>query len=571
MFGLFKKEPPEVKHGRAVYLKNEDKFIPDNKNWILALSAVYMEFKDIETAKKCVYHDLIGGYEEGFSKLDLVIINADTKLKSLDDLENRMKDLSRCWPEDVEMGLYNVLSMETDEEVDDFIDEYCDDDYYQESVLEEAWKNKTHYQEGFHYRVGLIIETMWEIRVLVTKKLLTPPEAWKQLYILADLLRPIITMFSSWEEFLENQRLFLQLETPGKGTMRDFEAAIACLLNLSQSPLHKIPYDYGIDKNYPYNLTENTYKKAKKIGYLELPEPASLIKLLKEEDKQPLWDALNALSKEKSYQYVPLITEYCNTKNFEEEDAIEIPELYPDEPYAWLLRGNYYSSLAWDARGEGTADTVGEENYRLFHERLAYAFNDYYKAYQLSPNDPSIWADLESVMLLTYIENNPIEREEIRQKIAEHGLDHSYAVRIMASGMEERWGGSYEQGIAWKNHVISNTERGVPSRLIPFITTMERYDYIRCFEDDDDQAEAMFRDPELVKELDLYFDELLENLHKDPHRIASYLSFWYQETGDLEKLRAVGRTMIPGCYMKGPWRCYSDSQIDCVMNWIRSI
>jgi hypothetical protein len=72
--------------------------------------------------------------------------------------------------------------------------------------------------------------------------------------------------------------------------------------------------------------------------------------------------------------------------------AMEKPifENWPDAYSSWLFKGEGYVELAWAARGYGFANTVGDENMRLFAERLAIAENALTNAWQLNPEDSRI-------------------------------------------------------------------------------------------------------------------------------------------------------------------------------------
>jgi hypothetical protein len=55
-----------------------------------------------------------------------------------------------------------------------------------------------------------------------------------------------------------------------------------------------------------------------------------------------------------------------------------------------LLKGEAYIQLAWAARGPGLANTVTEEGWKLFRERLAIAENALTNAWQVNPGDSRI-------------------------------------------------------------------------------------------------------------------------------------------------------------------------------------
>ena len=63
---------------------------------------------------------------------------------------------------------------------------------------------------------------------------------------------------------------------------------------------------------------------------------------------------------------------------------------WPNEAVSWLLKGQAGVDMAWQARGNGYANTVSAEGWKTFRERLAGAESDLEKAWQLDPKDVRI-------------------------------------------------------------------------------------------------------------------------------------------------------------------------------------
>jgi hypothetical protein len=67
--------------------------------------------------------------------------------------------------------------------------------------------------------------------------------------------------------------------------------------------------------------------------------------------------------------------------NFELEKAI------PNSSVLYTFQGKFYINWAWDARGSGWANTVTEDGWRVFGQRLAQAQTALEKAWQLDPTN----------------------------------------------------------------------------------------------------------------------------------------------------------------------------------------
>jgi hypothetical protein len=72
--------------------------------------------------------------------------------------------------------------------------------------------------------------------------------------------------------------------------------------------------------------------------------------------------------------------------------AMEKPifENWPNAYTSLLLKGEAYVELAWAARGIGLANTVSDEGWKIFKERLATAENALTNAWQINPEDSRI-------------------------------------------------------------------------------------------------------------------------------------------------------------------------------------
>lgn len=566
---------PEERWKRDNYLDKPIQYKINQNNWILTLSSAFIEYHDIETSEQVSKHDLLTAYSKNqkLGRLTKFIINAEFILETVEEIDNQLQLLHQCCPTELEYEIYDAINADSKQALKKIFNENYSEDKIDLEILYYLWEEREKYGSGFNYRIALIVSTMWQIRMAALQTIITEKMAWDYLYKLTNLIRSSLSMFSCWEEFLENLRLFNIIENyDNQAAQKDFENAIICLSKVTQSPLKIMPYNFGLDENNPYKLKSHSYKVIKPTDTKDLPAIQELTTLLKQDNKQALWNKLANLQQIKNYHLITKFSAEWGTNILSEEDIIELPQLYPKIHYAYLIRGDYYSSLADDARGEGTSDTVGEDNYRLFFERLSYAANDLQKAYELKPDDPLVWASLVDVLSHFNTEHTESLLAEIHQLIETYALDHPYCTIVVARYKQQRWGGSHDQGIDWANTVINGTKKGDVSRLIIFTVTIERYDYIRCFDEEEDLAESMFINKSLKSELNIYFDELISNIDKNPHNIASQLAFWYRECKDIERLRIIGRSIKPGYYNLYPLSdCYSDKKVIYFMNWIQAL
>lgn len=69
----------------------------------------------------------------------------------------------------------------------------------------------------------------------------------------------------------------------------------------------------------------------------------------------------------------------------------------PDSSLVYTYRGHFHTSYAWDARGGGYANTVGQDRFRIFRERLGHAATALEKAWELDTSNSDAAAQMITV------------------------------------------------------------------------------------------------------------------------------------------------------------------------------
>ncbi len=549
MFSFLKnlRKPAHEKYGRDNYISDKNNYVTDD-NWILALSSVFVETVDIYVDEKISQHDLIEIFPKKpkLEKIDISMIDDYFMLTSIESIEERIQYFYNLEANGFESDLYACINLKTEQE----IIEYAKDEHDEDSDNYDMCIHIGGHQEEFeklHFRIGYIAQSMWQIRLALYFKVIDETQAWAYLRDLADLARPSMNIFKSWEDYNLNIKYFSKIYYYDEDDVfRDILKAIPCLDDNKNSHLHSMPIDLGVDKAYPYNIKSHSLKFAEITDIYDNELLLELRKLFDTTDKAPLWDALNNLNEMDREYWYPLFLGKFNKNYFDEEDLIELPELYPNVYYAHHFRAVYFIALAWEARGHGTSQDVGEENYNLFHERLNLALQDLAKAYELAPNETTVWADIYDVLSLTGSDDETADF--FYNLIETKAINDPYCIRTISNYKQKRWGGSHQENIDWANQVIAGSNRGDACRLIIFEVALERYGYICSFDDNEEKALKIFKDEELKDEVNQYFDELVENMDKAPYRIAQVLIYWYVKVNDIQRLRIVAQTMKAGYY-----------------------
>ncbi len=260
-------------------------------------------------------------------------------------------------------------------------------------------------------------------------------------------------------------------------------------------------------------------------------------RLLAEEDKTELWSFIDALTQKERNEFLSQL--YVATEEITAEDYLELPALYPNVSYAHYLRAVYFYHYAWEARGLGITNTVGQKNYALFYERLRYARTDLKKAYELSSNEQTYWAELYN--LVKHFKNKESDHleDDLYERIKENGMENTYCIERVAHMKKARWGGSHEESLAWAREVITHSSYGDSLKIIIFEVLIEQYEYIIEYDRDEAKANAIFKDEVLKDEVNQYFDELVNDA-----KLSETLLFWYEKVEDEQRLKKLRDNLI---------------------------
>ncbi|HHS92670.1 MAG TPA: hypothetical protein ENK82_04935 [Campylobacterales bacterium] len=201
----------------------------------------------------------------------------------------------------------------------------------------------------------------------------------------------------------------------------------------------------------------------------------------------------------------------------------------------------YFYHFAWETRGTGIANTVGQKNYANFYERLRYAKSDLKIAHQLAPLEQTYWAELYNIAK----HFNSDEADELEAKllklIRENAMQNTFCLRRVANMKQARWGGSHQESLAWAREVISVSDYGNPIKIMLLEALLEQYDYILTQDRDEERAKRFLEEVAIQDEVNEYFEELLAINNE---KINTTLLFWYEKVGDEERLAILNKKLL---------------------------
>jgi catechol 2,3-dioxygenase-like lactoylglutathione lyase family enzyme len=185
------------------------------------------------------------------------------------------------------------------------------------------------------------------------------------------------------------------------------------------------------------------------------------------------------------------------------------------EVFRQKLRGEFMVSYAWEARGGGVAATVGQDQFKLFHERLLDALKALTRAWELDPTDASTAATAITVLKGLGAEQDDIKVWFDRAMNADPGC--LAACDALIDFLDPKWGGNAPELIAFGRECAKSklVRTGIPLLLGEA--------HLRIVIREEHQiATAYVRQPEVWKEISDVFDAHFEAVPSDPQAHGVY-------------------------------------------------
>ncbi|RAJ41822.1 hypothetical protein K353_02933 [Kitasatospora sp. SolWspMP-SS2h] len=132
----------------------------------------------------------------------------------------------------------------------------------------------------------------------------------------------------------------------------------------------------------------------------------------------------------------------------------------PDDPLLRLAQGARHVSWAWEARTGARAQHVGEEQWKLFHERLEIAEEHLFRAAELDPDLLGPWYFLQISGRGASLERNAASHrfEAALRRSPGHVASHRQRLQQLC----EKWQGSHERMHAFARDTMLAAPEGSP-------------------------------------------------------------------------------------------------------------
>ncbi|HMI93341.1 MAG TPA: hypothetical protein VK509_18345 [Polyangiales bacterium] len=205
----------------------------------------------------------------------------------------------------------------------------------------------------------------------------------------------------------------------------------------------------------------------------------------------------------------------------------------------FLLRGAQGIAWAWEARGSGQADEVSAQAFALFQQRLKLAETDLQRAAALDPKDPTPWALL--IWIARGLEQSINHTGDLYREACERDAQNAIAHRHMLTMLSAKWHGSHDAMLDFARAAAQIAPEGSDMPALVLRAHVERWFYSSMIEDNDAEADAYLKDPQVRVECENAWARSLGSLalRARPSTILlrNDAAFWFWLVKDAARLK----------------------------------
>jgi hypothetical protein len=186
------------------------------------------------------------------------------------------------------------------------------------------------------------------------------------------------------------------------------------------------------------------------------------------------------------------------------------------EAFRLWVEGTFDAEYAWDARGNGFANTVTEEGWRGFRERLGQARAALERAWQLDPSNARVAAEMITVCM-----GQGRDREEMEtwfRRAMEADPDCYTACDNKLRYLQPKWHGSVEEALAFARECAGTGDYGA---RLPFLLPEAHLSLAGQHAN----ADAYFTGPEVWPDVQAVYEPYLKR-HPDSKCERTYFARW---------------------------------------------
>ena len=214
-------------------------------------------------------------------------------------------------------------------------------------------------------------------------------------------------------------------------------------------------------------------------------------------------------------------TDFNNETMFYERIEQALMKNFSGDYLPWYLKGSHCVAAAWNARGDGYANTVTKDGWESFKTNLVVAREALEHAWKLNPGEPDIATEMMSVEL-----GQGSDRQEMElwfDRAMKLDTNNYRACFTKEQFLEPKWHGTDEEAVAFGRECVRSTNWG---GHIPIILVLAHNDINGNLTG---AAKADYwKQPEVWEDIKSAYDRYFELNPDETHIYNAYVLHAYQ-------------------------------------------
>jgi tetratricopeptide (TPR) repeat protein len=193
---------------------------------------------------------------------------------------------------------------------------------------------------------------------------------------------------------------------------------------------------------------------------------------------------------------------------------------WPNASETWLIKGEAYYNMAWQSRGGGYANGVGDDKWKDFFAKLSTADDAIRKAWDINPKDVRI-----PTLMIRICEGRQKDRQEMELwfgRAMNLNPNNYDACSAKLHYLYPQWYGSRADMLAFGRECVTNTNWGGD---VPLILVDAHSEYDRYNRPTEEEQYAYWKDPEVWPDIKAAYERFFE---LNPDADGTYKNYaWY--------------------------------------------
>ncbi len=215
---------------------------------------------------------------------------------------------------------------------------------------------------------------------------------------------------------------------------------------------------------------------------------------------------------------------------------------WPAASESWLIKGEAYLQMGWQARGTGFANEVAQDKWKQFKDKLAIAETAAKQAWALDPSNAAVATLM--IKLDVGLQRDRADMEMWFKRVMDLTPDNYDACKCKLNYLYPQWYGSRADMLAFGRVCVANTNWG---GYVPIILVDAHSDYNRIATTNEVVRLAYWKKPDVWPDLKSSYERFFQ-LNPDQTEIYKNYAWYAYQAGQWAEFLRIAEKVRPEDY-----------------------